>query len=118
MVVIQYSPDALTRAAITPERLEKLYDYKLTIKDARRSSYLSGFKQVLQNTKIEKSDIGSDSRWGVILFDLKGQRIASIYLDGFGERGYVNSTPVTFITKSSNKGLSQWLNDKFLDVFR
>jgi hypothetical protein len=46
------------------DKVDNVLIYKLTIKDARRSSYLSGFKQALQNTKIEKSGIESDSRWG------------------------------------------------------
>jgi len=117
MEIIHIPFSLLSIKAITPDELEETYHYKLTIRITDRDFYFKSFKQVLQNTNIEKGNEG-DVRWGVILFNEKSRRIASIYVSALGSWGYINSVPVAFSTKESGKNLSEWLNDSFLALFK
>ena len=76
-VEILYFPERVSvRAALSPERLEQLYEYKLEIRDVRASVKPSGHSY--------------DHRTAVLLFDRDGRRIASLYFDQFGTGGTID----------------------------
>jgi hypothetical protein len=90
-VEILYFPERmLVRAALTPERLEQLYRYKLEIRDVRESPEWERLLPHLRETSLTASGRGYDHRTAVLLFDKDGRRIASLYFDQFGTGGTIN----------------------------
>src|SRR5208282_5162594 len=90
-VEILYFPErVLVRAALSPERLEQLYQYKLEIRDVRESAEWQRLLPLLRETSVTPSGHSYDHRTAVLLFDKDGQRIASVYFDQFGEGGTIN----------------------------
>jgi hypothetical protein len=118
--IIHYPVYILTRISVSPEWLEEDYHYKLTLRDEGIRLYLPGLAQALQDTRIVKGnpEDGRDVRWGILLFDSENRRIASIYMERFGDRGYVDAIPVNFSANETDKGLSWWLKNNFSDVFK
>jgi hypothetical protein len=90
-VEILYFPERiLVRAALTPERLEQLYRYKLEIRDVRQLEEWERLLPLLRQTSLTVSGRGYDHRTAVLLFDKDGRRIASVYFDQFGTDGTIN----------------------------
>ena len=90
-VEILYFPErVLVRAALSPERLEQLYQYKLEIRDVRESAEWQRLPLLLRETSVKPSGRGYDHRTAVLLFDKDGRQIASVYFDQFGTGGTMN----------------------------
>ena len=103
----------LNVAAYGPEDLERVYTYKFIIADLRGSAYASGLQEALATMEVARTDDYGDLRWGLIFLDLDDNRLGAIYLDGWGKRGVVNSTPVTI-----DGELYLWLLQRFSKVFK
>ena len=80
----------MVRAALTPERLEQLYQYKLEIKDVHQRAGWQQLRSLLAETSVMPSGHGYDHRTAVLLFDQNGRRMASLYFDQFGRGGTIN----------------------------
>jgi hypothetical protein len=113
-VEILYFPErVLLRVALSPERLERLYRYKLEIRDVRESTEWQRLLSLLRETSLEPSGHGYDHRTAVLLFDQNGGRIASVYFDQFGRGGTINGDPGTITgglyhwAKASLKGVAE-----------
>ena len=113
-VEILYFPErVLVRAALSPERLEQLYQYKLEIRDVRESAEWQRLLPLLRETSVKPSGHGYDHRTAVLLFDQNGQRIASVYFDQFGRGGTINGDSGTITggiyhwAKSLLKGVAE-----------
>ena len=103
-VEILYFPERiLVRAALTPERLEQLYEYKLEIEDVHQSAEWQQLRSLLAETSVTPSGHGYDHRTAVLLFDQNGRRIASLYFDQFGRGGTINGD-----SGSIKSGVYQW----------
>jgi len=90
-IEILYFPErVLVRAALSPERLEQLYQYKLEIRDVRESAEWQRLPSLLRETSVKPSGHAYDHRTAVLLFDKDRRRIASVYFDQFGTGGTVN----------------------------
>jgi len=90
-VEILYFPErVLVRAALSPERLEQLYRYKLEIRDVRESAEWQRLPSLLRETSVKPSGHAYDHRTAVLLFDKDGRRIAAVYFDQFGTGGTIN----------------------------
>ena len=89
--ILYYPERVLVRAALSPERLEQLYQYKLEIRDVRQSAEWEQLRSLLGKTSVTPSGHGYDHRTAVLLFDQTGRRIASVYFDQFGRGGTMNS---------------------------
>ena len=91
-VVILYFPERiLTRTAITPERLERLYQYKLEIRDLPSAIQRDALLARLKKTSISISGNMPDVRTAVLLYDGTGRRVVSMYFARGGTRGAINS---------------------------
>jgi len=101
--ILYYPERILVRAALTPERLEQLYQYKLEIRDVRESAEWKRLVPLLQQTSVTASGHGYDHRTAVLLFDKNGRRIASVYFDQFGRGGTINGD-----SGSIRGGIYQW----------
>ena len=103
-VEILYFPErVLVRAALSPERLEQLYRYKIEIRDVRESAEWQPLVAQLRETSVKPSGHGYDHRTAVLLFDQNGQRVASVYFDQFGEGGTIDGNSGTI-----TGGLYHW----------
>jgi hypothetical protein len=103
-VEILYFPErVLVRAALSPERLEQLYQYKLEIRDVRESPEWQRLPSLLRETSVKRSGRGYDHRTAVLLFNKDGLRIASVYFDQFGTGGTINGESGTI-----SGGLYRW----------
>jgi hypothetical protein len=90
-VEILYFPErVLVRVALTPERLEQLYEYKLELRDVRQSAQWQRLLPLLRQTSVQADGRSYDHRTAVLLFDNDGRRIASLYFGQFGTGGTVN----------------------------
>ena len=103
-VEILYFPErVLVRAALTPERLEQLYQYKLELRDIRESPEWERLLPMLRQTAVTASGRNYDLRTAVLLFDKSGRRIASLYFDQFGAGGTINGQSGTI-----SGGIYRW----------
>jgi hypothetical protein len=103
-VEILYFPErVLVRAALSPERLEQLYQYKLEIRDVRESGEWQRLPPLLRETSVKPSGHPYDHRTAVLLFDKDGRRIASMYFDQFGTGGTINGESGTI-----SGGIYRW----------
>jgi hypothetical protein len=90
-VEILYFPERVSvRAALSPEGLEQLYQYKLEIRDVRESAEWQRLPSLLRETSVKPSGHTYDHRTAVLLFGKDGRRIASVYFDQFGTGGTID----------------------------
>ena len=103
-VEILYFPERiLGRAALSPERLEQLYRYKVEIRDVRESAEWKQLLPQLRQTSVKPSGHGYDHRTAVLLFDQNSRRIASVYFGQFGRDGTIGGDSGTI-----TGGLYHW----------
>lgn len=103
-VEIVYFPErVLVRAALSPKRLEQLYQYKLEIRDVRETAEGRRLLPLLHGTSVEPSGHGYDHRSAVFLFDQNGRRVASMYFSQFGGGGTIDGVSGTI-----RGGVYQW----------
>ena len=103
-VEILYVPERiLVRVALSPERLEQGYQYKLEIRDVRESAEGQRLLSLLRETSVKPSGHAYDHRTAVLLFDKDGRRIASLYFDQFGTGGTINGKSGTI-----SGGIYRW----------
>jgi hypothetical protein len=100
--ILYFPEDILTRAALTPARLESSYYYKVEIKEvaASRNAQLT---RALREASVAPSDRPGDLRTAVLLYDNTGKRMASLYFDKGGRNGVLNHEVV-----SSNDAVYRW----------
>ncbi len=94
--ILQIPASAVFRTRVTPELLEKWWDYKLTI---RRLDYprIDKLAAALKAVTVQQGDTGADMRWGVIFYSVTEQkRVAALSLDSSGRHGAVNDVLVSF----------------------
>jgi len=102
-VEILYFPERIElRAALTPERLEEFYRYKLEIRDVQESAEWEKLLSVMRETSVEPPQRSHDYRTAVLLFDQQGKRVSSVYFDQFGG-GTINGDSGTI-----KGGLYRW----------
>ena len=101
--ILYYPERILVRAALSPEKLEQLYRYKLEIRDVRESAEGERLISLLRETSVKPSGHGNDHRTAVLLFDQNGGRLASVYFDQFGRDGTIDGDSGTI-----TGGLYRW----------
>jgi hypothetical protein len=90
-VEILYLPErVLTRTALTPEMLERVYEYKVEIPHLTDTVPGNQLISLLRKATFERSNDKYDLRTAVLLYDNAGKRIASLYFDRSGKQGALN----------------------------
>lgn len=103
-VEILYFPERiLTRASLTPQMLERQYQYKIEIRDFTASTQRQQFVTVLREASISPSGGSYDLRTAVLLYEKTGKRLSSLYFDRTGKNGVVNDESI-----SINNGIYLW----------
>jgi hypothetical protein len=111
--IFQIPDEVLTRTRITPEMLERQFDYRLTIRDVRGGAYQQTLTEIMRSIAVQPTAEMADLRWGVIFYNIDESRALSLYFDKSGSNGAVGMTPVAF------KGdLFKWLHSNFSNGFR
>lgn len=94
--ILKIPAEVLTRTRITPEILEKQFDYKFTIRDIRGVACRDGFIDTLKSMSVQPLSEMPDLRFGVIFYTVDGKRLEAIYFDKIGNKGGVGNIPVSF----------------------
>lgn len=110
-IEVLHVPDRLeTRAAITPQALEMLYQGKLTVRNARDLAGRNELVEALKSsTPILQSRI-PDLRWGIIFYASDERRIGALYFDRGGKKGAIDNRAISF-----GKEFSGWLKRRLPD---
>jgi hypothetical protein len=90
--ILRLPDEVLTRTNVTPEALRSIASYKVIFNEGLEPT----FGSLLSETSFKTSAQRSDLRWGVLFYDAAGQEVASIFVDKFGEKGYLNKGAVVF----------------------
>ena len=113
MDVLEIPAEVATRTQVTPDLLERAFDFRLTVADIRGWSDRPALIVALRSLKAEPSSGSADLRWAVIFSDPEGRRVDAIYFDGDGKNGMLGTDSVSF------KGdFFAWLTRRFLPCFR
>src|SRR5947207_2349297 len=89
-VEILYVPERiLTRAALTPDMLERQYHYKIEIRNFSQSLQRPKFLSAFRETSVSPGS-PHDLRTAVLLYGHGDKRLLSLYFDRSGENGAVN----------------------------
>lgn len=84
--VLRIPDDVLTRTSVTPDVIRTIASYTVIFNDGFEPTFAS----LLSETSFERSSQRSDLRWGVLFYNTSGQEIGSLFVDKFGENGFVN----------------------------
>ena len=113
---ILHMPDEVeTRASVTPENLERWFDFRITINKAREWAGRDRLVKTFRSTTVSPSLHMSDLRSAIAFNDSDGKRIGTLYVGRyFGKYlmqfddadGAVEKTPVKF-----NGELTTWLKE-------
>ncbi len=84
--ILRIPDEVLTRTSVTPEAVHSIAYYSVIF----RKDVESTFGPLLSESSFRKSSQQSDLRWGVLFYDNSDQEIGSMFVDKFGESGFVN----------------------------
>lgn len=111
--ILQIPPGVETRAAVTPGMLERIYHYKLIIRDLRGGAYERNLLDAVSSISVTPSEDKADLRWGIIFYDASERRMGALYCDASGRLGEVDSVSV-----SLRGDLREWLDSSFSGAFK
>ncbi len=92
-VLIFHVPDStMTRVALTPKALLSIAGsgYEITADIKER------LKPVFSGVSFQKKEHTPDLRWGVLFYDVNNREIGEVFVDKFGQYGYVNREAGSF----------------------
>lgn len=95
-----------TRVAISKEALHALANDTPEF----RGQIAGKFSALLSGLSAKKEDHAPDLRWGVFFYDAQGQEIGSLFVDKFGQHGYINDKTVSFEKGASEHNLANRLH--------
>lgn len=95
-----------SRVAISKEALHALANDTPEF----RGQIAGKFSALLSGLSAKKEDHAPDLRWGVFFYDAQGQEIGSLFVDKFGQHGYVNDQTVSFEKGASGRDLANRLH--------
>jgi hypothetical protein len=92
-VVILHLPDStMTRVALTPQAFLSIADSRFEMTSDIKERLGPAFSGM--SIQIEKQI--PDLRWGLLFYDMNNREIGSIFVDKFGQYGYMNQEPGSF----------------------
>jgi len=104
---VLHVPDStLTMVSISPDTLRSLASIDKTFSDHIEET----FGLALSGVSAKNVEHKPDLRWGIFLYDAQGQEIGSLFVDKFGQYGYVNDQPVSFETGTFARNLAKRLH--------
>jgi hypothetical protein len=95
-----------TRVNVSKKVLHSIANYNLDFSD----QIAEKFGPLLSGVSVKKEGHTPDLRWGVFFYDAQGQEIGSLFVDKFGQYGYVNDQTVSFETGTLARNLARRLH--------
>lgn len=92
--IIYLPVEILTRSALTPEMLEKGWQYKIIISHFVGTPVEKTLGRAIEASTFDHADRKGDMRWGCIFYSSQDTRVLSIYFDGSGCVGVINGEAV------------------------
>lgn len=111
--ILQIPPEVETPWAVSPDMLEKQFQYKLIIRNIRVGAGRDKLLEAMKSVSVVPQSRMPDIRWGLIFYDASEKRVGAVYLNQFGDSGVVGDIPVSFKGK-----LFKWLDGNFSCCFR
>ena len=90
--ILRIPDDVMTRTTVTQDWMRKGSYYTVTF----TQDIGTIFSPLLSDSSTKNNSQQSNLRWGVLFFDSNGREIGSIFVDHFGEKGYVDGQAVAF----------------------
>ena len=104
--VLHVHDSMLTRVAVSKDALRSIATSTQDFSDQIAEKFGSLFSGVSVKTETHAPDL----RWGVFFYDPQGQEIGSVFVDQFGQHGYLNDQAVSFQTGTSARSLAKRLH--------
>ena len=104
--IIHLKDSIETRVNVTKEALRRLANYNLEFSDHLAEK----FAPPLSGVSIKREHHQPDLPWGVFFYDPKDLLIASLFVDMFGQYGYLNDQNVSFQANSATRNLAKDLH--------
>jgi hypothetical protein len=111
--ILQIPARILTRTRITPEMIERQFEYKLTIRSVRGGMYENSLAAAARSILVQPQPEIPDLRWAAIFYGVDDTRIASMYFDRSGRNGALNNAAVSF-----QGDFFKWLDNNFGSCFK
>jgi hypothetical protein len=92
--VLHVHDSMLTRVAVSKDSLRSIATSTQDFSDQSAEK----FGSVLSGVSVKTDNHTPDLRWGVFFYDPQGQEVGSLFVDKFGQYGYINDQTVTFDT--------------------
>jgi hypothetical protein len=98
---ILYVPvEICTIAALSPDDVERICKYRITIEGFQGSKFREDFISALQKSDMRQLEHQGDLRWACIFYDAENERVLTMYFDASGQAGLIAGTPVTVKRRS------------------
>jgi hypothetical protein len=103
--VLHVHDSMLTRVAVSKDALRSIATSTQDFSD----QIAEKFGSLLSGVSVKTETHTPDLRWGVFFYDPQGQEIGSLFVDQFGQHGYLNDQTVSFQT-STGRDLAKRLH--------
>jgi hypothetical protein len=104
--VLHVHDSMLTRVAVSKDALRSIATSTQDFSD----QIAEKFGSLLSGVSVKTETHTPDLRWGVFFYDPQGQEIGSLFVDQFGQHGYLNDQAVSFQTGTSARNLAKRLH--------
>ena len=106
VLVIHLTDSTMTRVSVTRQALLSMASstFEITTDIKKR------LDPVFTGISYEKESHTPDLRWGVLFRNVHNREIGSVFVDKFGEHGYVNKEAVRFRVAQSGSNLAKELH--------
>lgn len=104
--VLHLHDSTLTRVAVSKEALRSIANFTVDVSD----QIAEKFDPLLSGAPVKKEGHTPDLRWGVFFYDAQGREVGSLFVDKFGECGYVNDQAVSFELTATERNLAKRLH--------
>jgi hypothetical protein len=104
--VLHVHDSMLTRVAVSKDTLRSIATSTQDLSD----QIAEKFGSLLSGVSVKTETHPPDLRWGVFFYDPQGQEIGSLFVDQFGQYGYLNDQTVSFRTGTSSRNLAKRLH--------
>lgn len=104
--VLHLKDSMLTRVAVSKDDLRAIATSTQDFSDQIAEKFASLLSGVSVKTETHTPDL----RWGLFFYDPQGQEIGSLFVDQFGQHGYLNDQAVSFQTGTSARNLAKHLH--------
>jgi hypothetical protein len=109
--VLHLHDSTLTRAAVSKEALHSIASSTLDFDDHIEEKFGTLFSDI----SVKRENHTSDLRWAIFFYNVQSQEMGSLFIDKFGQHGYLNDQNVYFETGTFARNLARRLH-KITDI--